>query len=86
MATDAPVCSGRINFEEFEVMLKRIKRLFPTSQLHVEKVRSVFEKYDADKNGSIGVNELADMFAKISSRLTALPAVGICRQIFTAPG
>ena len=67
-------------------MLKRIKRLFPTSQLHVEKVRSVFEKYDADKNGSIGVNELADMFAKISSRLTALPAVGICRQIFTAPG
>jgi len=65
---------GRINFEEFEVMLKRIKRLFPTSQLHVEKVRSVFEKYDADKNGSIGVNELADMFAKISSRLTALPA------------
>lgn len=56
-------------------MLKRIKRLFPTSQLHVEKVRDVFEKYDADKSGSIGINELATMFAKISSRLTALPAV-----------
>jgi NADH dehydrogenase len=56
-------------------MLKRIRRLFPTSQLHIEKVRDVFEKYDADKDGAIGLNELASMFAKISGRLTALPAV-----------
>lgn len=55
-------------------MLKRIRRLFPTSQLHIEKVRDVFEKYDADHDGSIGINELAAMFQKISGRLTALPA------------
>lgn len=65
---------GRIDFAEFEDMLKRIRRLFPTSQLHIEKVRDVFEKYDADKDGAIGLNELASMFAKISGRLTALPA------------
>lgn len=68
--------SGKINFNEFEVMLKRIKRLFPTSQLHIEKVRDVFEKYDDDHDGNISTNELAAMFQKISSRLTALPAVG----------
>lgn len=55
-------------------MLKRINRLFPTSQLHIEKVRDVFEKYDEDHDGSIGLNELAAMFSKISGRLTALPA------------
>ena len=55
-------------------MLKKIRRLFPTSQLHIEKVRDVFERYDDDKDGSIGLNELAAMFQKISSRLTALPA------------
>lgn len=55
-------------------MLKRIRRLFPTSQLHVEKVRDIFEKFDADKDGSIGLNELAEMFQKISNQMTALPA------------
>lgn len=65
---------GKINFDEFEVMLRRVRRLFPTSQLHVEKVRDVFERYDSDKDGNIGLNELAEMFQKISNRLTALPA------------
>lgn len=65
---------GKIDFNEFEVMLKRIKRMFPTSQIHIEKVREVFDKYDADKDGAIGLNELAEMFQKISNRLTALPA------------
>lgn len=60
-------------------MLKRIRRLFPTSQLHIEKVRDVFEKYDADHDGSITTNELAEMFMKISNRLTALPAVSRLR-------
>lgn len=49
--------------------------MFPTSQIHIEKVREVFDKYDADQDGAIGLNELAEMFQKISNRLTALPAV-----------
>lgn len=49
--------------------------MFPTSQIHIQKVREVFDKYDADKNGAIELNELAEMFQKISNRLTALPAV-----------
>jgi NADH dehydrogenase len=67
--------SGKINFNEFETMLKRIRRLFPTSQIHIEKVRDVFEKYDGDHDGNISTNELAEMFQKLSNSMTALPAV-----------
>ena len=56
-------------------MIKRIKRLFPTSQIHIEKVRDLFQKYDADKDGTIDTNELAEMFSKLSNSMTALPAV-----------
>jgi hypothetical protein len=62
-------------------MLKRIRRMFPTSQIHIEKVRDIFDRYDADKDGAIGLNELAEMFQKLSNRLTALPAVGRAHQL-----
>lgn len=65
---------GKIDFNEFQVMLKRIRRMFPTSQIHIDKVKEVFDKYDSDKDGSIDLNELAEMFQKLSNRLTALPA------------
>ena len=74
--------SGKINFNEFEVMLKRIRRLFPTAQIHIEKVRDVFEKYDADKDGTISTNELAEMFSKLSNSMTALPAVRHVQTMF----
>lgn len=34
----------------------------------------VFEKYDEDHNNVLGLNELAQLFAEISSRMTSLPA------------
>jgi len=65
---------GQIDFGEFEAMIKRIQRKFPTSQLHVEKIRDIFDEYDKDKNGALGLNELANMFQTVSSKMTALPA------------
>ncbi|EGG01614.1 uncharacterized protein MELLADRAFT_110853 [Melampsora larici-populina 98AG31] len=65
---------GQIDFEEFEMMMKHVRRKFPTSQMHIEKVRDVFEKYDADHDNNLGLNELAKMFQEISNRLTSLPA------------
>lgn len=65
---------GQIDFEEFEMMIKHVRRKFPTSQMHIEKVRDVFEKYDADHDNNLGLNELAKMFQEISNRLTSLPA------------
>lgn len=66
--------NGRIDFGEFEQMMASIKRKFPTSQIHVEKMRSFFDDADKDKDGQISINELTDMFVKIQSKLTALPA------------
>ena len=37
----------------------------------------VFEKYDADKDNVISINELQAMFSEISSKLTSLPAVRV---------
>jgi len=65
---------SKIDFKEFEKMLKIVKRKFPTSQIHEEKIRNVFDEYDKDKNGSLGLNELATMFQRISNKMTALPA------------
>ncbi|KAI9623348.1 hypothetical protein H4Q26_014513 [Puccinia striiformis f. sp. tritici PST-130] len=65
---------GEIDFDEFESMIKHIRRKFPTAQVHIEKVREVFEKYDSDKDNKLGINELVIMFQEISNRLTTLPA------------
>ncbi|KAH9811047.1 hypothetical protein DFH28DRAFT_1033239 [Melampsora americana] len=65
---------GEIDFKEFEMMIKHIRRKFPTSQMHIEKVRDVFEKYDKDHDNNLGLNELSEMFQEISNRLTSLPA------------
>ncbi|MBW0486310.1 hypothetical protein O181_026025 [Austropuccinia psidii MF-1] len=65
---------GKINFDEFELMIKQIRKKFPTAQVHIDKVRQVFEKYDADKDNNLRLNELVLMFEDISNRLTTLPA------------
>lgn len=51
-----------------------VDRKFPTAQIHIDKIRDIFEKY-ANKEHVLGLNELAEMFIEISKRMTALPAV-----------
>lgn len=65
---------GQIDFDEFELMIKQIRKKFPTSQVHIQKVREVFERYDSNKDNKLGLNELVIMFQEISNRLTSLPA------------
>ncbi|KAI8454759.1 NADH dehydrogenase [Phakopsora pachyrhizi] len=71
---------GKIDFEEFESMIKQVRRKFPTAQVHIEKVRDVFEKYDSDHDNTLGLNELEVMFKEISNRLTTLPATAQVAQ------
>lgn len=47
---------------------------FTISGVLVHKQRDVFERYDADHDNNLGLNELAQMFREISNRLTSLPA------------
>lgn len=70
---------GEIDFEEFENMLGIMRRRFPASEKHLGKVRKIFEQYDRDTSGSLGLNELAVLFQELSSKMTAYPAVRLCR-------
>ncbi|KAK4692762.1 NADH:quinone reductase (non-electrogenic), partial [Phenoliferia sp. Uapishka_3] len=64
---------GVIEEDEFEMMMKIVDRKFPTAQVHVDKIRDVFEKY-ANKENTLDLNALAELFLDVSKRMTALPA------------
>lgn len=64
---------GKIDSKEFGQMMKMIDRKFPTAQIHTDKIKDVFEKYQRDDK-TLGLNELADMFIHISKKMTNLPA------------
>ncbi|GJN87665.1 hypothetical protein Rhopal_000620-T1 [Rhodotorula paludigena] len=64
---------GNIDRKEFAKMMGYVKRKFPASKKHFAKIENVFDKYRRE-NGTLGLNELADMFLEISKKITALPA------------
>ena len=41
---------GVVDVEEFEVMMKIVEKRFPTAQIHVEKIRDVFDRYASDQH------------------------------------
>lgn len=42
---------------------------------HIAKLRDLFEAYDKDKSGSLGLNELVVLLEELGNKITALPAV-----------
>jgi hypothetical protein len=67
--------NGKIDFDEFEYMVARIREKIPLAEPHVEKVRELFESYDSDADNSLSLNELAELLTKVGTRITSLPAV-----------
>jgi len=65
---------GKIDFEEWEFMVKRIKKTMPMTETHLAKVRELFELFDSDCDNSLTLNELAVMLQDIGNKITALPA------------
>ncbi|KAL0574694.1 hypothetical protein V5O48_007279 [Marasmius crinis-equi] len=66
--------NGEIDFEEFEVMVRRIKKKIPMAEKHVSKVRELFELYDTDSDNSLTLNELMRLLQDLGNKITALPA------------
>ncbi|KAK4049655.1 hypothetical protein OIV83_003930 [Microbotryomycetes sp. JL201] len=64
---------GNINLQEYEKMMKIVHRRFPTTQKYAQKIRNVFDEYKR-QDGTLGMNELADLFIDISKKMTNLPA------------
>lgn len=65
---------GKIDFNEFEYMIKGIRSRFPLAEPHVEKVRELFQKYDSDADNALNLNELATLLERVGSKITSLPA------------
>ncbi|KAK0560503.1 hypothetical protein OC861_006251 [Tilletia horrida] len=63
-----------LTYPEFEKLAKTVRRKFPLASKHFEKLRDTFDRYDKDKDGSLSLNEIADMLMETSSKMTALPA------------
>jgi hypothetical protein len=44
---------------------------------HIAKLRDLFDAYDKDKDGSLGLNELVILLEELGNKITALPAVSV---------
>ncbi|KAK7693832.1 hypothetical protein QCA50_003404 [Cerrena zonata] len=65
---------GKIDFDEWEIMVKRIKQKIPMAESQLEQVKELFELYDSDADNSLSLNELAVLLQEIGNKITALPA------------
>lgn len=57
------------------VSAMRIRKKFPMTDQHIAKLRDLFDAYDKDKDGSLGLNELVVLLEELGNKITALPAV-----------
>ncbi|CAG7851984.1 External alternative NAD(P)H-ubiquinone oxidoreductase B1, mitochondrial; AltName: Full=External alternative NADH dehydrogenase NDB1; AltName: Full=NADH:ubiquinone reductase (non-electrogenic) NDB1; Flags: Precursor [Serendipita indica DSM 11827] len=65
---------GRIDYNEWQIMVARIKKKIPMAGPHLEKVRDLFERYDIDHDDSLTINEVATLLAELGNKITSLPA------------
>ncbi|KAF8882357.1 hypothetical protein CPB85DRAFT_1378267 [Mucidula mucida] len=66
--------NGKIDYDEWEIMVSRIKQRIPMAEDHVGKVRELFELYDTDADNSLSLNEVARLLEGIGNKITSLPA------------
>jgi len=65
---------GKIDFDEWQVMTKRIKKRIPMAEDQLSEVRELFDLYDVNNDNSLSLNELAVLLQDIGNKITALPA------------
>ncbi|KAF6763981.1 mitochondrial NADH dehydrogenase, partial [Ephemerocybe angulata] len=66
--------NGKIDFGEWEDMVKKIKARIPMAEDHLGQVRELFQMYDTDADQTLSLNELFKLLEEIGNRLTSLPA------------
>ncbi|KAH9928525.1 nucleotide-binding domain-containing protein [Epithele typhae] len=65
---------GKIDFDEWEIIVGRIKKRMPMAEDQLLRVRELFELYDSDGDNSLTLNELAVLLQELGSKITSLPA------------
>jgi len=66
--------NGKIDFGEWEIMVRRIKKRIPMAEDHLVKVKEMFQMYDSDADDSLSLNELVSLLEEIGNKITSLPA------------
>ncbi|KAF9469289.1 nucleotide-binding domain-containing protein [Collybia nuda] len=66
--------NGKIDFGEWEIMVKKIKHRIPMAGDHLVKVKELFDLYDSDADNNLSLNELARLLEEIGNKITTLPA------------
>lgn len=66
---------GKLSQQEFKEAIEYMRSHFPLADQHLQKLESMFDKYDADKNGNIDFDEMKIMLKDLDSKMTQLPAV-----------
>ena len=74
---------GRIDFDEWEIMVARIKKRIPMPEEQLVRVRELFDLYDSDADNSLSLNELAVLLQELGNKITARPAVRLPAGRFT---
>ncbi|KAJ4487664.1 hypothetical protein J3R30DRAFT_3430235 [Lentinula aciculospora] len=65
---------GKIDFDEWEVMVNRIKQKIPMAEDHVTKAREIFTMYDTNSDNALELNELVKLLEDLGNKITSLPA------------
>ncbi|WVQ72061.1 hypothetical protein IAR50_001605 [Cryptococcus sp. DSM 104548] len=65
---------GSIDYDEWQQMVKYIKKKHPLAHRSLSKMRDVFTEYDRDKDEKLTLNEIAELFAHLSKKVTSYPA------------
>lgn len=86
--------SGQIEFEEFELVLQILHERQGFSSAEVEELYALFDRYDIDRNGELGAEELVSVLGSfgaptataeartIISKLSEDNSLGLCRPEF----
>ncbi|KAJ7074179.1 pyridine nucleotide-disulfide oxidoreductase-domain-containing protein [Mycena amicta] len=65
---------GVIDYDEWEIMVTRIKQKIPMAGDHLSEVKQLFELYDKDADNSLTLNELTQLLTELGNKITSLPA------------
>ncbi|KAJ3773955.1 hypothetical protein FB446DRAFT_686955 [Lentinula raphanica] len=65
---------GKIDFEEWEVMVDRIKKKIPMAEDHIVQAREIFTMYDTNGDNTLELNELVKLLEDLGNKITSLPA------------
>ncbi|WWC90551.1 uncharacterized protein L201_005487 [Kwoniella dendrophila CBS 6074] len=65
---------GTLDYDEWQAMVKHIRKHYPLASKYFGKIRDVFDEFDKDKDEKLTLNEVAAMFLGMSKKVTSYPA------------